>query len=733
LYRSDRESQHVKNADESICLGSIAQSGGNPHLNITLLIETALAVNADSVHPGYGYLSENADFAQQTVEAGLIFVGPSARAISVLGDKRAAKEYLTKYAPGIPLIPGYNGPEQEPNVLQELAEKIGYPVLIKASAGGGGKGMRIVHQRENFREELIRAQSEAQSSFGSSQCILERYIQNGKHVEVQIVGDNHGTVRCLFDRDCSVQRRHQKIVEEAPCAWLLPELRTTMCAAATSIGQLLNYESAGTIEFMVDIDSGEFFFLEMNTRIQVEHCITEEITAADIVALQIYVAANGRLAELRPLAEAAIVGHSIECRLCAEDPAKGFLANSGKIWRWTPATTFLRGPDFEDVRFETAMASGSEISVHFDAMIAKVVVWAPTRALALAKMLKVLSHTVCIGITTNQLFLQNCLMHPSFRQSNYTTAFIGDNLDALLNNGYAAQPHDWQQQLGTAASYCYRNLLSATVSRRPFAAVPGRFRNQRNDLGLAQREVISMLTPISPSVPVSESSSHLVVSWRQDSSITKNGQIAQVDTFRTPSSIEDEDERSKTKKKQGAQVAAKYHQLMAGLTSSLTTGQSKFYKVIGASSRTSCRAPEGATFADIDLVLASDKITAYAVAVETSADERSGASPKLYLHVPKLGTFVTFKRQTILEFSASLRGTAEAAASSLTHIKAPMPCKVLKVLKGNGEKVAKGECLVVIESMKTEVQMLAERDGSFEARVKEGEAVGEGTVLCLVE
>lgn len=746
FFPSDRQSQHVKEADEAVGLGPIAQEGGNPHLNISLLIKTALSVGADSIHPGYGYLSENADFARQTLEAGLIFVGPSPRAISVLGDKRAAKEYLTKHEPHIPLIPGYNGKEQDPTELRHFAERIGYPILIKASAGGGGKGMRIVREPKKFEEELLRAQSEAQRSFGSSQCILERYIDNGKHVEIQIVGDNHGTVKCLFDRDCSIQRRHQKIIEEAPCPWLSSELRNAMCAAAMSIGQLLNYDSAGTIEFMVDIDSKEFFFLEMNTRIQVEHCITEEITAVDIVSLQIYIASNGRLSELRPLDNSTIMGHSIECRLCAEDPARGFLAISGKIWRWTPATAILQSQEMENVRFETAIQSGCDISVHFDSMIAKVVVWAPTRALAISKMLKVLSHTICMGISTNQLFLQSCLLHPSFHQDDYCTGFIVDNLNVLLRNPYMKEAaHDWQRRLGAVASYAFRHLIPAAslplVGGRqhlPFANIPLRFRNQKKDLGVGQSDVICILTSIEPTVPLAD---QIIVFWLRDSSVPNDDtHMVQVETFESLSPPGGDNKGNPVLKntKPEFQLAAQYHRIAAALTdrSGVTKRNFHILKVQGSRLQ-DLNNPKGAPFADIDLELDSERFSVYSAAIihhsnNGNANSRGGVD-RLLVHIPKLGSWVEYSRQSLLQFCESLRLTDETGPSSGGGLKAPMPCKALKILRENGAKVSKGDSLLIIESMKTEIKIIAEKDGSFTSLVKEGDAVDEGTLLCMVD
>jgi acetyl/propionyl-CoA carboxylase alpha subunit len=300
--------------------------------------------------------------------------------MAVLGDKRSAKQYLLKHASQVPLIPGYNGSEQNLDRFLLEADRIGFPVLIKASAGGGGKGMRIVRERSQFTDELERAKSEAQRSFGSSDCILEKYIERSKHIEMQILGDRHGRVVSLLDRECSIQRRHQKVIEEAPSPWLSPELRERMSKTVILIGNLLEYESAGTVEFIVDIDTAKYYFLEVNTRIQVEHPITEEVVGLDIVAMQIYIAGGGRLDDLGYFNDgmAPQVGHAIECRLCAEDPSRDFMPDLGTIVRWTPATNILPASEIDHVRFETGIKTGSEISINFDSLVAKIVVWAPT-------------------------------------------------------------------------------------------------------------------------------------------------------------------------------------------------------------------------------------------------------------------------------------------------------------------------------------------------------------------
>ncbi|KAI8270897.1 Methylcrotonoyl-CoA carboxylase subunit alpha [Colletotrichum sp. SAR11_239] len=430
----DALSQHVADAHESICIGSIEHDTKNPFLNNDLLLKTALEADADAVHPGYGYLSENADFADRVRAAGLTFVGPTSQTISTLGDKRTSKEYLRTHAPEVPLIPGFSGSSQNVEDLQDAATRIGFPVMLKASAGGGGKGMRVVREASQLQSELDRAQSEAQRSFGSSDCILEKFIESSKHVEIQIVGDQHGYVVSLFERDCSVQRRNQKVIEETPCLFLDEQTKKSMSDTAVKIGKLLGYEGAGTVEFVVDTATKKFYFLEVNTRLQVEHPITEEVVGVDLVSLQLYVAAGGRLADVPELSALTQTGHAIECRLCAEDPNRDFMPSHDTVALWKPANPH-RGAS-SVVRYETAMQSGASISIYFDSMICKIVVWAPTRALAIDILAKELANTACVGIKTNQLFLQSCLLHPGFKDTAYQTSFIPTHLHELLRNPY---------------------------------------------------------------------------------------------------------------------------------------------------------------------------------------------------------------------------------------------------------------------------------------------------------
>lgn len=536
----DESSRHIFEADESVNLGSIEQHSVNPFLNIDLLISTARDTGSQAIHPGYGYLSENADFATRVKEAGLIFIGPSPSTMSTLGDKRSSKQYLSEHAPNVPLIPGFSGSSTRATDLEKAAQDIGFPVMLKASSGGGGKGMRVVRELSQLSDELARVQSEASRSFSSSDCILEKYVESSKHVEIQIVGDTHGNVVSLFERDCSVQRRHQKVIEESPCPFLTDGLREAMGNTAIKIAQLIGYENAGTVEFVVDVKTSQFFFLEVNARLQVEHPITEEMTGVDLVALQLYVAAGGNLKSLSQVQSLKQVGHAIECRLCAEDPQRDFFPEHGKVLLWRPADGLL-GPS-RDVRYETAIQSGSSISIYFDSMIAKIVVWAPTRALAIQKAVNVLAHTTCVGVKTNQLFLQRCLLQPAFQDPRYNISFISQHLDQLLS------------PLNTKVLKCAEHVLPSLFIRRlsrcqetgqrPFRHVRSQFRNQRHDAVNVHCDIVSFREAPTPTGSDPASLSPSLCLWEP----TPTGSIHWGDKMKIipiPSSTPTEDTTSK--------------------------------------------------------------------------------------------------------------------------------------------------------------------------------------------
>ncbi|MES2194363.1 MAG: acetyl-CoA carboxylase biotin carboxylase subunit [Pseudomonadota bacterium] len=413
---ADRDALHVREADEAIRIGEALPS--ESYLKIDAIIAAAKASGADAVHPGYGFLAENEDFAQACRDAGLVFIGPSPESIKAMGNKAGAKEIML--AAGVPCVPGYQGADQSDAVMQAEAGRIGFPVMIKAVAGGGGRGMRLVGDAAAFPDALRSARSEAQGAFGDPNVILERAIADPRHIEIQVFGDRHGNAIHLGERDCSVQRRHQKLIEEAPSPAVSPELRARIGAVAVAAVRSIGYEGAGTLEFLLDA-SGEFYFMEMNTRLQVEHPVTEAITGLDLVELQLRVASGEPLGLKQE--DIKFSGHAIEVRLCSEDAAHDFMPQSGRMALWQ-----MPG----EIRVEHALQSGSEIPPFYDSMIAKLISHGESRDAARRQLIHGLEQTAAFGVTTNQAFLAACLAHPTFAAGEATTAFIGTHRDALL-------------------------------------------------------------------------------------------------------------------------------------------------------------------------------------------------------------------------------------------------------------------------------------------------------------
>ena len=429
---ADALARHTLEADQAVCIGQPAPR--DSYLNIPAIIEAARLSGADAVHPGYGFLAENAGFAQACRDAGLVFIGPSPEAIRAMGDKAGAKALMA--AAGVPCIPGYQGADQSAARLADEAEAIGWPVMIKATAGGGGRGLRRVDAAAGFADALRSAQSEAQGAFGDATVILERALVAPRHIEIQVFADRHGNAIHLGERDCSVQRRHQKLIEEAPAPGVSAALRDRMGALAVKAVLAIGYEGAGTLEFLLDA-AGDFFFMEMNTRLQVEHPVTEAITGLDLVDWQLRVAAGQPL----PLRQDQVrwAGHAIEVRLCAEDALQQFMPQSGRMVAWCmreiPPDT---GPDAQPgrrpgaLRVEHALRAGDDIAPHYDSMIAKLVAHGANRPEALRKLAAGLADAVALGVPTNQAFLSACLAHPVFAAGQATTAFIGEHLPSLL-------------------------------------------------------------------------------------------------------------------------------------------------------------------------------------------------------------------------------------------------------------------------------------------------------------
>ena len=418
---ADANALHVRMADEAVHIGPSAAR--ESYLVGDKVIEAAKQAGAEAIHPGYGFLSENADFAQAVIDAGLIWVGPKPDSIRAMGLKDAAKKLMADA--GVPVTPGYLGEDQDPGNLKKEAGAIGYPVLIKAVAGGGGKGMRRVDEAGQFDDALESAKREAASAFGDDRVLIEKYILSPRHIEVQVFGDSHGNAVHLFERDCSLQRRHQKVIEEAPAPGMDSETREAVCSAAVRAAKAVNYEGAGTIEFIADASEGlradRIWFMEMNTRLQVEHPVTEEITGQDLVEWQLRIASGERLPKKQD--ELTITGHAIEARLYAEDPAKGFLPSVGKL------DHFDLG---EDGRIETGVEEGDEISPFYDPMIAKLIGTGDDREEAIGELASILDHVEIWPVRTNAAFLFNALLHPDFGSGDIDTAFIERNLDQLV-------------------------------------------------------------------------------------------------------------------------------------------------------------------------------------------------------------------------------------------------------------------------------------------------------------
>lgn len=412
---ADKDSLHVQFADESILLGEAAAK--ESYLNVDKLVRAALDTQADAVHPGYGFLSENASFAAAVESANLTFIGPSADSIRAMGDKAESK-ILMKQA-GVPTVPGYEGLETYED-FKKAADEIGYPVLVKAAAGGGGKGMRVVNEGSELKEAIELAKREALNAFGDERLLVEKYLANAHHIEIQVFGDQHGNLVHLFERECSVQRRHQKIIEESPSPLLTPEIRARMGEAAVRAAKTVNYFNAGTVEFIFDPKTSQYYFLEMNTRLQVEHPVTELVTGLDLVRWQIRIAAGEKF----PFQQEDIHqhGHAIECRVYAEDPANGFLPSTGKLLQ------FIQ-PYGPGIRVDSGFALGSDVTHFYDPLLAKLIVHAENREAAIQRMQTALHDFVVHGVVTNIDFMRAVLATDDFKQGNVSTRWVETNFN----------------------------------------------------------------------------------------------------------------------------------------------------------------------------------------------------------------------------------------------------------------------------------------------------------------
>lgn len=655
--------------------------------------------------------------------------------MSLLGDKRTAKDYLRQHDPQVPLIPGYAGDDDDVAKLEQAAMEIGYPVMLKASAGGGGRGMRIVQDPSKLQEQLASAKSEAARSFGSGDCILEKYIQNGKHIEIQLVGDGHGNILSLWDRECSIQRRHQKVIEESPSPFLTPEKRKQISEAAIRVGKLIGYENAGTVEFVFDAEDQSFYFLEVNTRLQVEHPITEEVTGVDIVSLQLYVASGGDLTQLPALQNITQIGHAVECRLCAEDPENNFFPEHGLIRFWQPPGTdghYLT----KDVRFETAVQTGTLVSIHFDSMIAKIVVWAPTRVMAIQKSAAILSQLTCIGVKTNQSFLQHCLRHPAFQRPDYTTSFIPDNLTQLVVNPYTEASPEIQRILQLIPSaflrsgQAYMPQLGGQV-RRPFRSVRPDFRNQRFDPVGGQHAVIST----GSGGKAGQEQSALICNWKTGGSGKSTSIVAELQPLPAQPPLDEAQSAA-------LRVTTQYNAISNALRSSEHHPESSAHEIeiLQCSTVTATGRSASTPWINAALTVRLDGRTYECTLssnnlLDLGSVFSTGQANEVYYHVSGYNTWSTCRYYDLLSYCDSIRQAAEISSQNRggNTVTAPMPCKILNVLKNDGEKVKVNDIVLVVESMKMEMNISAPRDGVFRTGVKKNDAIDEGAVLCRIE
>jgi 3-methylcrotonyl-CoA carboxylase alpha subunit len=486
---ADRDALHVAMADEAIHIG--APPPRESYLRADRIIEAARRTGSEAVHPGYGFLSENAEFAGACVEEGIVFIGPPAAAIEAMGSKSAAKAIMGQA--GVPLVPGYHEADQSDERLRQAAVELGYPVLLKAVAGGGGKGMRLVSDDAGFDEALAAARREAAAAFGNDAMLVEKYLERPRHVEVQVFCDRHGNAVYLFERDCSVQRRHQKVIEEAPAPGMTPELRARMGQAAVQAAQAIEYESAGTVEFLLD-PSGSFYFMEMNTRLQVEHPVTEMITGQDLVEWQLRVAAGEPLPRRQD--ELEVRGHAFEARIYAEDPDRDFLPATGTL-------DYLQAPRESDhVRVDTGVLQGDAVSVYYDPMIAKLITWDESRERALARLAGALAEYRISGVRTNLSFLYNLATSPPFMAAELDTGFIGRHQELLFHRS----ADDRVKDLPLASLYLLLRMEQATRNRAG-ATDPGSPWNTSNAWRLNQDAVHTgaiVLNGVEYDVPVTE-------------------------------------------------------------------------------------------------------------------------------------------------------------------------------------------------------------------------------------
>ena len=637
---ADRTALHTKMADEAIHIG--LPPSQESYLIGQKIIDAAIKTGAQAIHPGYGFLSENADFAQLCADKQIVFIGPPVEAIKAMGSKSAAKTIMENA--DVPLVPGYHGADQNPDLLKQAADDMGYPVLLKAVAGGGGKGMRQVHAADEFEQALGDAKREALASFNNDDMLVEKYLTQPRHVEVQVFCDQHSNGVYLFERDCSVQRRHQKVIEEAPAPHMSNQLRHQMGETALRAAQAINHQGAGTVEFLLNTDNS-FYFMEMNTRLQVEHPVTEMITRQDLVEWQLRVA-NGEPLPLQQ-SELSIRGHAFEARIYAEDPNNDFLPATGKL-------THLQTPlESQHVRVDTGVQQGDEISPYYDPMIAKLIVWDENRTSALARLTQALSEYQISGVTTNTLFLYNLASCPAFIQAELDTGFIEKHRNTIFHQ---SRP-DILTNLPIAGFYLllHREKTLADL-------------NNSNDKG-------------SPWATLS--------SWRLNQSNIHTDTIV----------IDD----------QSYNISAK----------EVLNEQSRQFRI-------TIKSPENSTEQHF---VVSGELNGNHLDVTIDGHRQQ------ILIVPHAQHFTLFTQTGALEFSlAKVLEEETDNQSSTGNFKAPMNGTIAEALVKSGDRVSKGDVLIIMEAMKMQHPILAPSDGTVtELFFTQGELVDGGATLLNFE
>ena len=636
---ADANARHVAMADEAVYLG--ASPSKESYLRGELIIEKAKQLGVDAIHPGYGFLSENADFAKLCAENDIIFVGPPASAIEAMGSKSAAKHIMEKA--GVPLVPGYHGDEQDEAVLKAAADDMGYPVLLKAAAGGGGKGMRQVWSEKEFSQALSAAKRESMASFGDDHMLVEKYLTRPRHVEIQVFCDTLGNGVYLFERDCSVQRRHQKIIEEAPAPNMSESIRKQMGEAAILAAKAINYVGAGTVEFLLDED-GSFYFMEMNTRLQVEHPVTEMITNEDLVQWQLTIAEGKPIPKQQD--ELTLTGHAFEARIYAEDPNNEFLPSTGTLHLLQPPT------ESDVVRVDTGVEQGDEVSVFYDPMIAKLVVWGESREVALKRLLHALDNYHIEGVSTNIDFLKRVASNEAFVNAELTTTFVEKHHDALF-----------------AASQPSEQYLGVTLPAMALLAL-----SHRNALRTKANDQVDKHLPVW----------HSAGAWRANSYHNE-----------TLSLIIDDEQFD---------VVVKHTQTVGGKTWQVTIGE-QTHNIAG-----------GFIQSDDGSTLLSAIIDGY---------------KSVYQFAEQDGQYTLFNHDTHARFAVVQPSLGDDSDTNHdANFNAPMNGTIVALLVEPGQKVEKGQPILIMEAMKMEHSIVAPQDGMVESfYFNAGELVDGGATL----